>query len=102
VIPLVDGGSHTADNLRVCCRQCNNRKSTFSEEEARKRAVERQQRDDNQRRMVSVQEQIKAALRELEQIEGWAEERATIEGHLTHAAKRAHELHQKMPVSRLY
>lgn len=27
VIPLVRGGSHTADNLRVACRPCNSRKN---------------------------------------------------------------------------
>jgi 5-methylcytosine-specific restriction endonuclease McrA len=26
VVPLTRGGSHTADNLRVCCRSCNSRK----------------------------------------------------------------------------
>lgn len=27
VMPLIRGGSHTADNLRVCCKSCNSRKA---------------------------------------------------------------------------
>jgi 5-methylcytosine-specific restriction endonuclease McrA len=31
VIPIAEGGSDTADNLRVCCRRCNSLKGTASE-----------------------------------------------------------------------
>jgi hypothetical protein len=106
VIPLDAGGSHTADNLRVCCRSCNSLKGAASEEEARawlmerkRRGDERKRREDEWRRVEAARKQIKAALRELEDIEGWAEERKTIVGHLTHASKRARELEQKMWVS---
>jgi hypothetical protein len=76
--------------------------------------MERKRRDDEWRRVEAARKQIKASheqieaaheqieavLRELEGIEGWAEERKTIKGHLTHASKRARALEQKMWVSR--
>ncbi|MGE0539757.1 MAG: HNH endonuclease [Dehalococcoidia bacterium] len=33
VIPLIRGGSHTMDNLRVCCHDCNGRKGRLTVEE---------------------------------------------------------------------
>jgi hypothetical protein len=58
-----------------------------------------QQRADQVRRVAALQH-LDAALHELEQIEGWAEHRATICGHLERTLKKAHELKQKMRASR--
>jgi hypothetical protein len=49
------------------------------------REEHRQQRADRLRRVEALQRPLEAALHELEQIEGWAEHRATIRGHLERA-----------------
>jgi hypothetical protein len=43
---------------------------------------------------------IEAALRKLEPMDGWPEDRTTIKGHLTRGWKRVRELDQKLRVSR--
>lgn len=37
VIPIAKGGTHSWDNVKVACRDCNNRKSTMTDEEYLKR-----------------------------------------------------------------
>jgi hypothetical protein len=59
-----------------------------------------QQRTDHLPRVEALQRPLEVALHELEQIEGWAEHRATIRGHLERTQKQARELKQKMRASR--
>jgi hypothetical protein len=59
-----------------------------------------QQRVDQLRHGELLQQRIAEALAALEQIEGWAEHRGAIRGHLERAQKKARELEMRMWASR--
>lgn len=52
------------------------------------------------RQLDDAEAHITAALQVVEQIDGWAEDRATITRHLTNAKKKARELRQNLTARR--